>query len=90
MKISFDPAKRDWTLRERNLYFEEARLVFEGPLIEFEDRLFAYGEERIVTVGYLRQRMVVIVWTQRGDSRHIISMRKANAREIEIYRPLIG
>jgi uncharacterized DUF497 family protein len=29
----------------------------------------------------LRGRMVVVVWTRRGNARHIISMRKANDRE---------
>lgn len=90
MTISFDPVKRDATLRERGLYFEEAELVFAGRVVEFIDRRFDYGEDRIVTVGYLRQRMVLVVWTQRGDLRHIISMRKANAREIEIYTPRLA
>ena len=89
IKISFDPAKRDLTLRERGLFFEEAELVFAGPLYDKEDRRFDYGESRTVTFGYLRKRMVVIVWTQRGDTRHIISMRKANEREVETYSPQI-
>jgi len=29
--------------------------------------------------------MVVIVWTPRGENRRIISMRKANEREQELY-----
>lgn len=87
IKISFDPAKRDWTLQERGLAFEDAESVFEGRCINWPDRRFDYGEDRIVSVGYLGQRMVVIVWMQRGDMRHIISMRKANAREIKIYTP---
>jgi uncharacterized DUF497 family protein len=32
-KITFDPAKRDWTLRERGLDFLEASLVFDGTTI---------------------------------------------------------
>jgi uncharacterized DUF497 family protein len=90
MKISFDPLKRDWTLRERKLDFEVAKTVFEGRCINWTDRRFDYGEDRIVSVGYLGQRMVVIVWTQRGDVRHIISMRKANGREVEIYGPKLS
>jgi hypothetical protein len=34
-----------------------------------------------MTVGHLRGRMVIVVWTARGDARHVISMRKANDRE---------
>ena len=85
MRISFDPRKRDWTLRERGLDFAEADLVFEGTTIDIPDLRQDYGELRIKTVGYLRGRMVVIIWTQRGDARHVISMRKANDREQAKY-----
>ena len=40
-----------------------------------------YGEPRIITVGLLRGRMVIVVWTPRGNARHVMSMRKANDRE---------
>lgn len=83
MKISFDPVKRDWTQRVRGFAFEDAPLVFAGRVYEQEDLRFDYGESRFVTFGYLQDRMVVIVWTPRGDARHVISMRKANAREIK-------
>jgi uncharacterized DUF497 family protein len=39
----------------------------------------------MITVGYLRQRMVVIGWTPREDARHVFSMRKANDREKKKY-----
>ena len=86
MKISFDPAKRDNTLRERGLDFQDAPEVFSGTNFRFMDDRHDYGEERIVTIGRLRGRMVVLVWTQRGDTRHIISMRKANDREQARYQ----
>ena len=86
MDISFDPAKRASTLFKRGLDFMDAPEVFRAPNYRFLDDRFDYGEEREVVVGYLRGRMVVIVWTRRGDVRHIISMRKANEREQEKYR----
>lgn len=86
MKISFDPPKRERTLRERGLDFADAQEVFSAPNYRFTDDRFDYREKREVAVGYLRGRMVVIVWTQRGHVRHIISMRKANEREQEKYR----
>jgi uncharacterized DUF497 family protein len=46
----------------------------------------AYEEPRFVTLGELGQRLVVIVWTPRGQTRRIISMRKANEREQALYR----
>lgn len=85
MAITFDPAKRDKTLRERGLDFAEAQKVFDSLLVENPDERFDYGEERRITVGLIRDRMVVVVWTQRGADRHVISMRKANDREQRRY-----
>lgn len=84
MRITFDPAKRDSTLRERGLDFADADAVFEGPGFTFQDIRHAYPEPagRLVTLGLLAGRMVVLVWTPKGsDERRIISMRKANDRE---------
>ena len=86
MAIVFDPAKREAALAERGLDFADADKVFAGTQYEFEDRRRDYGEERIITIGLLDERMVVVVWTQRGDDRHVISMRKANAREQRRYQ----
>jgi uncharacterized protein len=52
-----------------------------------EDRRQDYGEVRMLTVGYLAGRMVMVVWTPRGkETRRIISMRKCNDREQARYR----
>jgi uncharacterized DUF497 family protein len=85
VKISYDRAKRDKTLAERDLDFEDAVIVFGGPVIDVIDDRRDYGEARWATYGRLKQRLVVVVWTQRGGIRHIISMRKCNERERKIY-----
>jgi len=79
MKITFDPVKRAVTLAERGLDFEDAAELFRGDTLDSPDDRRDYGELRMLTVGHLRGRMVV--WTPRGNTRHVISMRKANARE---------
>jgi uncharacterized DUF497 family protein len=67
-RITFDPEKRARTLRECGLNFEDAAIVFEGyTLNEIDDR-FDYDEERWITMGVLREKVVVIVWTPRGGS----------------------
>ena len=90
MPITYDPAKRDHTLAERGLDFADAGAVFESLLTENPDDRFDYGEERRITVGLIRGRMVVVVWTPRGEDRHIISMRKANDREQYRYGKQLG
>ena len=85
MRISYDPAKRHKTLRERGLDFADAGKVFAGPHFEDIDDRFDYGEDRYITVGTLDGRMVVMVWTPRGAACRVISMRKANDREQARY-----
>ena len=87
MKISFDPVKRAETLAKRGLDMADAGLVFAGPTLTVEDDRKDYGEQRLVTVGRLRGRMVWVAWTPRGDGRRIISMRKANEREVTRFGP---
>ena len=87
MFISFDPAKRAETLAKRDLDMQEAGQVFAGPTITTQDTRQDYGEPRFVTVGFLRDRMVWVAWTPRDETRRIISMRKANDREINRYGP---
>ena len=85
VRITFDPGKRDLTLKHRGLDFARAGEVFAGSTITVPDERFDYGESRFITAGYLGDRMVVIVWTARGESRHIISMRHCHAKEEEIW-----
>ena len=81
MRITFDPIKRTRTLADRGLDFEDAVIVFEGITVEVEDTRKDYGERRIICYGLLSERLVVIGYTNRGTTRHIFSMRKANHRE---------
>jgi uncharacterized DUF497 family protein len=90
MEITYDPAKRAKTLAERGLDFEDAADVFAGTAITAEDDRWDYGETRYQTFGLLNQRLVALVWTPRGEARHIISMRKANEREREKFEGQLG
>lgn len=86
MKISCDPVKRDWTLKERDIDFFDAAKVFDGPTFDFLDLRKDYGEVRMISIGHFDGRMVMIGWTQRGADRHVFTMRKCNAREQAKYR----
>jgi uncharacterized DUF497 family protein len=86
MAVTFDPVKRAIALRDRGLDFAIAAEVFVDPHVTLEDDRFDYGETRWITAGLLRNRMVVLVWTSRGDDRHIISMRHCHAKEEARWR----
>jgi uncharacterized DUF497 family protein len=67
-----------------------ASLVFEGPTLTLEDDRFDYGEQRFQTYGVLDGRMVMLVWTSRGEARHVISMRYCHEREAQKVRERLG
>lgn len=87
MRYSFDPAKQASNLKKHGLDLADAREVIEsGETVTFEDRRFAYGEERFVTLGPLGNVLVAIVTAETEDHIRIISMRKADKHEQAIYR----
>jgi uncharacterized DUF497 family protein len=90
MEIAFDSAKRDRTLAERGLDFARAVEGFAGHHFTAPDVRERYDEERFITVGLLDGRMVLLVWTPRGEARRVISMRKANEREQARYAHRVG
>jgi uncharacterized DUF497 family protein len=84
--ITYDAAKRAKTLAERGLDFEDAAEVFAGVTATDRDERQDYGEDRYITAGFLRGRMVVLVWTPKGDVRRIISMRYCHVDEQTRWR----
>lgn len=90
MRITFDRTKRERTLQERGLDFRQAKEVFDGPHLTRPDERKDYGELRFISAGKLSGRFVIIVWTPRGKARRIISMRKANEREIKRLAPYLA
>lgn len=85
MLTEFGPDKRNKTLSGRGLDFARANEVFAGRHFTAEDIREDYSEPRYITVGKLDDRVVIMVWTPRGEARRIISMRKANEREKARY-----
>lgn len=85
MKFEWDKNKNQLNYEKHGLSFEDAELVFENETISFEDDREDYGEERFITLGVLKGRVVIVVHTQRNFVTRIISMRKANEREKKIY-----
>jgi uncharacterized protein len=85
MKISFDPNKDASNQRDHQLSLAFGERVLWGRVFEFSDTRFDYSEERLVCFGYVESRLHVCVYTVREDTVRIISVRKANDREIKKY-----
>jgi uncharacterized protein len=81
--FGWDNSKRDRTLRERGIDFEEVRFVFDGPTVAY--RSDRKGETRFIVFGFLDNREVAVVCTLRDDVCWIISARRARKDERKKY-----
>jgi uncharacterized protein len=82
MELEFDRAKSQRNVRERGLSFERARELLEGDPIVIEDTRRDYRERRLIAYGSIEDRLHACVFTMRGAAFRIISLRRANRREI--------
>ena len=83
--ISFDSAKSLKNETERGLPFTLVELLqWDSALIQ-EDTRHNYGERRYRVLGWIDDRLHAMVFTPREDKVHVISLRKANAREVRHY-----
>ena len=85
VEITFDQDKNERNVRERGLSFElAAEFDFEGAATT-EDTRRDYGERRFRSLGFIGSELHALVFTVRGDTMRIISLRKANRRERARY-----
>jgi uncharacterized protein len=82
VRFEWDEAKRQENVRKHGLDFADAPEIFEGPMLVVEDVREDYGEARMIGVGLLDGRVVVVAYTERGESTvRVISLRKAQGYE---------
>jgi uncharacterized DUF497 family protein len=85
MEFEWDDAS-ERNRRERGFDFATAALIFDGPVqTTFDDRR-DYSEERVIAIGEINGEVLVVVYTDRGQVRRIISARRANRKERETWR----
>jgi uncharacterized DUF497 family protein len=60
------------------------QLDWSAALIE-DDVRKDYGERRYRALGFIGDRLHAVVFTPRADKVHVISLRKANQREVRIH-----
>jgi uncharacterized DUF497 family protein len=82
--------KRQANLAKHGLDFADAAKVFAGPMVLFEDNRFDFGEQRMIGVGLLDYLVVLIVHVESGETIRIISMRKADSNETDLYYQNVG
>lgn len=85
MRYTWDEAKRQANLKRHELDFADAVRVFGGPLVLIEDDRASYGEQRMIGIGLLDCLLVLIVHVELDETIRIISMRKADSDEIDLF-----
>ncbi len=85
MNITFDPAKDAINTEKHGMSLAEASEIEWETLWAYEDTRANYGEIRMIGFAYIGLRLHCVVYTDRGDDRRVISLRKANKREEKRY-----
>lgn len=85
MEFEWDPQKNKTNIEKHGIDFHDAFQVFCRPMLKKIDGREDYGEERWIALGELDGAVVVMVYTHRSQKTRIISIRRANRHEREIY-----
>lgn len=81
MEFEWDDAKSATNRRQRGFGFAYAAAIFLGATLDEIDERHDYGETRIRAIGAVGNEVLVVIYTDRGDTRRIISARGANRKE---------
>lgn len=82
MKFEWDEEKNRENILKHGLDFASAWEIFDAPMFTALDTSEDYGEKRWIGIGFLKNFIIVVVYTERDeDVVRIISLRKALKHE---------
>jgi len=85
MRIEFDPAKDAANQAKHGVSLSMAGgLDWEAALVWVDDR-FEYGETRMIALAPKTEILYYVAFVDRGEVRRVISLRRANRREVKYY-----
>ncbi|MBP3975833.1 BrnT family toxin [Pseudoxanthomonas spadix] len=85
MEIEFDPAKNERNIAERGISFDQASQFDFSTARIVEDTRQNYPERRFQALGLLADRLYMLVFAPIAGGIRVISLRKANKREVRRY-----
>ena len=85
MQLTFDPVKNDRNIQDRGLAFMLVSEMDWATAYIGEDQRKDYGERRFRVLGCINGRLYAAIFTPRVGKIHVISLRKANSREVKVY-----
>jgi uncharacterized DUF497 family protein len=89
VRYVFDPAKDRANRAKHGVSLALAEVLFAGPHVSMSDDRFEYGEVREVAFGLINDRLFVCVYADRDAERRVISLRRANRREVKRYGEIL-
>ena len=85
MRIEFDPAKDAANRAKHGVsLFLAGELDWEAALVWVDER-FDYGESRMIALLPKTEVLYYVAFVDQGDVRRVISLRRANRREVKHY-----
>ena len=84
-----DPSKDRRNIATRGLSLDLAEQLDWATALIWEDRRKDYGERRYCVLGFIEDRLHSVVFTPRNGKPPVISLRKANKREVSRYEKAI-
>jgi uncharacterized DUF497 family protein len=85
MYIEFDPVKDVANQKKHGVSLSVAgELDWEAALLWIDDR-FEYGEMRMIALAPKTEILYYVAFVDRGEARRVISLRRANRREVKHY-----
>ena len=85
MRFEWDETKRKANIVKHGFDFVDAEEVFSQPIYTVKDARFDYGEVRFLTLGMLLGRIVAISHTESDEVTRVVSFRKADKNEQQIF-----
>ena len=86
--FQWDEEKNEANINKHGISFATASLVFDDDdRIEIYDEGHSENEDRFITIGMINEEAIIamVVYTPRDNSIRLISARKANRQEKEMY-----
>ncbi len=93
MNVDFewDDNKNDLNIKNHGLDFADVWQMFEEPMLVDTDNREDYGEERFIGIGFLKNFIIVVVFTEpQEDTIRVISLRRVLKYEREKFEEAIG
>jgi uncharacterized DUF497 family protein len=85
MRVTYDTVKNDTNIEKHGVSLAAAADFEWDEALTWADERKHYGEARMCAIGYIANRLYYVVYVDRSTVRRIISLRKANSREVKRY-----